>query len=107
MLNSWRNLLTLEEWRGGKNWGKERYKKNDAGSKAMFENEYIDTMFGLPDADKNTCMLAKTRLDGFKERMVVEPFLEIVLWKLRMKKLPFFLHSLIWLKKQRKNTWTW
>ncbi len=43
-------------------WEKERHKKNDAVLKAMFVNKYKDTVFDLPDADKNTFYVGENEI---------------------------------------------
>ena len=43
-------------------WEKERHKKNDAVSKAMFVNKYKDTVFDLPDADNNTFYVGENEI---------------------------------------------
>ncbi len=43
-------------------WEKERHKKNDAVSKAVVVNKYIDTVFHLPDADNNTFYVEKNEI---------------------------------------------
>ena len=43
-------------------WEKEKHKKNDAVSKAMFVNKYKDTVFDLPDADNNTFYVGENEI---------------------------------------------
>ncbi len=86
-------------------WEKERHKKNDAVSKAMFVNKYRDTVFDLPDSDNNTFYVGENEIawecgrdggwtiygvcdvDGVDDEKLT-PFLAI---------------SLIWLKKQKEG----
>ncbi len=53
---TWRIKGWTEEW------DKDRHKKNDNVSTAMFVNEYKGTVFDLPDADKNTFYVGENKI---------------------------------------------
>ncbi len=59
---TWRIKGQTEEWE------KERHKKDDAASKAMFANKYKDTVINLLDADNNTFYVGKNEIGWVWER---------------------------------------
>ncbi len=50
----------IEGWT--EEWEKERHKKNDIVSKAMFVNKYEDAVFDLQDTDNNTFYAGKNEI---------------------------------------------
>ncbi len=60
---------------------KEKHKKKDAVSKAMFVNNYQTLCLIYQMLITIPFMLEKMRLDGIKEEMEVSPFLDYVMWK--------------------------
>ncbi len=49
-------------------WEKERHKKNDAVSKAMFVNKYKDTVFDLLDNDTSTFYIGEKETTWVQRR---------------------------------------
>ncbi len=86
-------------------WEKERHKKNDAVSKAMFVNKYKDTVFDLTDADNNTFYVGEDEIvweRGWNGGWTIYRVCDVD--GVEDEKLtPFLAILLIWLKQQREG----
>ncbi len=96
-------MQRIEGWT--KEWERERHKKNDAVSKAMFVNKYKDTVFDLPDGDNNTFYVREKEIawvQGWDGGWTIFGVWDVD--GVKDKKLtPFLAISLIWLKQQKEG----